>query len=89
MLDYTTFAIVLATIADVAAFYRLRRRRPDLPRPYRAWGYPVVPALYVIANVAIAAVMLVGRPLECAIGLAITAAGLPVYWLFARRATGA
>ena len=86
VLDYTTFAIVLATIADVAAFYRLRRRRPELPRPYRAWGYPLIPAVYVLANVAIAAVMLVGRPLECAVGLGITAFGLPVYWLFARRA---
>lgn len=84
VLDYTTFAIVLATVADVAAFYRLRRRRPDLPRPYRARGYPLVPALYVLANVAIAVVMLAGRPLECAIGLTITAAGLPVYWLLAR-----
>ncbi len=83
-LDYTVFAILLATMADVAALYTLRRRRPQQPRPYRAWGYPWVPALYLVANAAIAFTMLVGRPRECAIGLAVAASGLPFYWLFAR-----
>jgi len=86
VLDYTTFAIVLATIADTAALYALRRKQPDRPRPYRAWGYPVVPALYIAANLAIAGNMLVQRPRECGIGLATLALGLPFYWLFARRA---
>ncbi len=80
VLDYTTFAIVLATMADTAVLYRLRRRRPDLPRPYRAWGYPVVPALYLAANAGIAVAMLWGRPFECAIGLAVLLAGVPFYW---------
>jgi len=83
-LDYTTFAIVLATMADVAALYALRRRQPDRPRPYRAWGYPWVPALYVVANLLIAGIMLRERPLECGIGLAILAAGLPFYAVFGR-----
>ena len=47
VLDYTTFAIVLATMADTTALYTLRRKAPDRPRPYRAWGYPWVPALYL------------------------------------------
>lgn len=80
VLDYTTFAIVLATMADTAVLYRLRWTRPDWPRPYRAWGYPVVPALYLFANAAIAVAMVVGRPLECAIGIAVLLAGLPFYW---------
>jgi amino acid transporter len=58
VLDYTTFAIVLATIADTTALYALRRRQPGRRRPYRAWGYPVVPALYVVANAGIALAML-------------------------------
>jgi APA family basic amino acid/polyamine antiporter len=86
-LDYTTFAILLATMADVAALFRLRRTRPDQHRPYRAWGYPVVPALYFAANAGVAAALLAGRPAECAIGLAIAAAGLPFYALFAARAS--
>jgi APA family basic amino acid/polyamine antiporter len=87
VLDYTTFAIVLATMADTAVLYRLRRRRPDLRRPYRAWGYPVVPALYLVANAGVAAAMLWGRPFECAIGIAVLLAGWPFYvWL--RPASG-
>jgi len=85
VLDYTTFAILLATIADTAALYALRRKQPDRRRPYRAWGYPLVPALYIAANLAIAANMLVQRPLECGIGLGTLAIGLPFYWLFTRR----
>jgi APA family basic amino acid/polyamine antiporter len=83
-LDYTIFAILLATMADVSALYRLRRKRPERHRPYRARGYPWVPALYFLANGAIAAALLWGRPLECAIGLGIAATGLPFYWWFAR-----
>ncbi len=86
VLDYTTFAIVLATMADTAALYALRWRQPDLPRPYRAWGYPALPALYLLANAAIAGSMLWGRPIECAVALAVAATGLPFYAFFARRA---
>lgn len=84
-LDFTTFAILLATTADIAALYRLRWRDPDRPRPYRAWGYPVVPALYGVANVAIAAALLWSRPFECLVGLGMLLAGLPFYWVFSRR----
>jgi len=86
VLDYTTFAIVLATMADTTALYALRRRAPKRRRPYRAWGYPLVPALYLLANAGIATAMLAGRPKECAIALAVTATGLPFYALFGRRA---
>ncbi len=85
VLDYTTFAIVLATTADTAALYVLRWRQPDLERPYRAWGYPWVPALYLLANAGIALGMLAGRPLECLIALAVTATALPFWWLLDRR----
>jgi APA family basic amino acid/polyamine antiporter len=85
VLDYTTFAIVLATMADTAVLYRLRGLRPDLPRPYRAWGYPLVPALYLVANAGVAVAMLIGRPLECAIGLGVLLAGWPFYLWLGRR----
>jgi APA family basic amino acid/polyamine antiporter len=82
VLDYTTFAIVLATMADTSALYALRRRQPSRTRPYRAFGYPVVPALYFLANAAIAAAMLWGRPTECAVSLAVALSGVPFYvWL--------
>jgi APA family basic amino acid/polyamine antiporter len=85
-LSYTTFAILLATMADVAALFRLRRSRPRQPRPYRAWGYPLVPALYLAANAAVAGALLSGHPRECAIGLAMALAGLPFYLAFSLRA---
>ena len=85
VLDYTTFAILLAAMADVAALYVLRRKQPHRTRPYRAWGYPVVPALYFVANGAIAAAMLWNRPLECAAALAVAATALPAYAYFTKR----
>ena len=84
VLDYTTFAIVLATMADTTALYTLRYRKATRPRPYRAWGYPAVPALYLIANACIATAMVWGRPKECAIALAVAATALPFYVLFNR-----
>ncbi len=89
VLDFTTFAIVLATIADTLALYTLRRRRPELLRPYRSWGYPWVPGLYVVANVLVASAMLRGNPTESLVCLAVIASGVPFYLAFARRARGA
>jgi APA family basic amino acid/polyamine antiporter len=83
-LDFTTFAILLATMADMLALYRLRRTQPERERPYRAWGYPVVPGLYLIATAAIALAMLWGRPFECAASVGMLLLGLPFYWYFAR-----
>ena len=85
-LSYTTFAILLATMADVAALYRLRRVQPDRHRPYRAWGYPWVPAVYIVANAAIALALLLGQTVESLIGLAIAASAYPFYRYFTRRA---
>jgi APA family basic amino acid/polyamine antiporter len=84
-LDYTVFAIVLATMADTLALYRLRWREPHRPRPYRAWGYPWVPALYLVANAWIAVEMLRQRPRECAAGLLVVATAWPFYLRFRRR----
>lgn len=85
VLRYTTFAIVMATIGDTIALYVLRARQPERERPYRARGYPVVPLVYVVANVAIAVSMFVGKPSECVASLGVMLAGVPIYLLFARR----
>jgi basic amino acid/polyamine antiporter, APA family len=85
VLEYTTFAIVLATIADTSALYVLRFRDPQRARPYRAAGYPWVPALYILANAAIAVSMVRARPAECLKSLGVLLAGIPVYMLFAAR----
>jgi APA family basic amino acid/polyamine antiporter len=85
VLNYTTFAIVLATIADTTALYVLRLRQPSARRPYRAAGYPIVPLLYILANVAIALSLVIGKPVECLTSVAVLFAGAPIYVLFARR----
>lgn len=83
VLEYTTFAIVLATIADTTALYVLRKKQPSAPRPYRAAGYPWVPALYLAANAAIAASMIVANPTECVASVGVLLSGVPFYLLFA------
>lgn len=79
-LDFTVFAILLATMADIIALYRLRRIKPDLTRPYRSWGYPVIPAIYFVASFGIALVMVREQPFECLISVAMLACGLPFYF---------
>lgn len=83
-LDFTVFAILIATSADVLALYRLRAVQPERPRPYRAWGHPWVPGLYLAANGGIAVAMLIGSPFECAVSVALLGAGLPFYLIFVR-----
>jgi APA family basic amino acid/polyamine antiporter len=85
VLNYTTFAIVLATIADTTALYILRIREPGRDRPYLAKGYPIVPLLYIVANLAIAISMALGKPVECLTSVAVLLAGAPIYWLFTFR----
>ena len=85
-LDFTTFGIVLATMADTLALFALRRRQPERPRPYRAWGYPWVPLVYLAANAAIAVGLLRGRPREAGIAIAVLLVGVPVFLVFRARA---
>jgi len=68
--------------------YRLRRKRPQAPRPYRAWGCPVVPGLYLVARGVIAVALGAGQPREAAVVLAMAATGLPFYAVFRRRLPG-
>jgi APA family basic amino acid/polyamine antiporter len=69
----------------VLAVIVLRWRRPDLPRPYRTWGYPVTPLLFLAFYAWFLWRVYAARPLEANLGLAAMAAGLPLYWLFVRR----
>ncbi|HEY8257659.1 MAG TPA: amino acid permease [Gemmatimonadales bacterium] len=86
LLDYVIFAALVFYFLTTLALFRLRRIRPDLPRPVRAFGYPVLPAVYMMAVAAIMVILLVQRPLYTGCGLAIVAIGIPVYWLWRRLA---
>jgi APA family basic amino acid/polyamine antiporter len=87
LLDYVVSAALIFYILTIAGLFRLRRIRPDTPRPYRAWGYPVVPALYIIAAIVILAVLFLYRPATTIPGVVIVLIGVPVYFAF--RATSA
>ncbi len=82
---YATFAVILAYAATGIALFIFRRRRPDLPRPYRCWGYPVVPAVFVVGSILLAANTVREQPRETLFCLAILLLGLPVYVWMRRR----
>jgi APA family basic amino acid/polyamine antiporter len=89
LFTYVTFASVLFGSLGGAAIFVLRAKRPDLPRPYRAWGYPVVPAIYVLGSLALVWNTLMERPGASIAGLGLVALGLPFYWRWSRGvATG-
>jgi len=72
----------------VAGVFVLRRRRPELPRPYRVWGYPLVPAVFLLASGLMVINALLTDPRNTGVTLLIILAGAPVYWLRARLAPG-
>jgi len=72
----------------VATVFVLRRKRPDMERPYRTWGYPVVPLLFLVASVGMVLNALITTPRDTGLTFGIILAGLPVYWVW-RRMGGA
>jgi APA family basic amino acid/polyamine antiporter len=85
LVNYTGFAIVLFSGIAVLALFVLRARHPGAERPYSAWGYPLTPALYVVASAAILVNGLYRAPLPTGAGALIILAGVPLYYLFSRR----
>jgi APA family basic amino acid/polyamine antiporter len=85
---YVTFTALVFNVAGGAAIFKLRRDKPDVPRPYRAWGYPVVPAIFVISTAVLVVNTLVERPMESLVGTLIVALGLPLYAYRTRRNSG-
>jgi APA family basic amino acid/polyamine antiporter len=85
-LNFTVFGIILATSADTIALFVLRWRQPDRVRPYRTWGYPWVPGIYLVVNLAIGAALVVGGPKESLATMGLLAVGLLVYFGIARNA---
>jgi basic amino acid/polyamine antiporter, APA family len=84
--DLIVFALLVFNGLAVASVYVLRRTLRDAPRPYRVWGYPVVPALYLAATLYLLVNTLVATPGRALAGIAIVALGWPVYLYYSRRA---
>jgi APA family basic amino acid/polyamine antiporter len=85
LLDYVIFAVLIFYILTIVGLFVLRQRRPDAPRPYKAFGYPVLPALYVVMATWICAVLLRYKPQYTWPGLILVLLGVPVYLLWKRR----
>jgi APA family basic amino acid/polyamine antiporter len=80
LVDYVIFAALLFYVLTVAGLFILRWRQPDLERPYKAWGYPWIPALYVLLCAVIMIDLLIVKPIYTWPGLIIVLAGIPVYF---------
>lgn len=81
LLDYVVFAVLLFYILTVAGVFILRSKEPEAERPYKVWGYPFLPALYILIAIFICVNLLVFKPAYTYPGLAIVLAGVPVYYL--------
>jgi APA family basic amino acid/polyamine antiporter len=84
LLDYVVFAALLFYVLTIAGIIVLRVRRPDAERPYKAFGYPLVPVLYIVAASGIMGVLLLYETQTAGMGMVIVLLGLPVYWVWAR-----
>ena len=85
LLDYVISAALIFYILTIAGVFRLRQTRPDVERPYKAFGYPVIPALYIVGALAILLVLFAYRPATTWPGLVIVLLGLPVYFAWRRK----
>ena len=85
LLDYVIFAVLLFYILTIAGLFRLRQTRPDMERPYRAVGYPVLPALYILVAGLIEILLLFNKPAFTVRGLILVLLGVPVYFLWRKK----
>jgi APA family basic amino acid/polyamine antiporter len=85
LVAYTGFAVVLFSGAAVLALFVLRHREPGTHRPFRALGYPLAPAIFVLASLMMVVNEIWNSPNTSLAGLTVIAVGLPIYWLLARR----
>jgi APA family basic amino acid/polyamine antiporter len=86
LLDYVIFAVLLFYILTIVGLVVLRRTRPDMERPYRAFGYPVLPFVYIVVAGLIEILLLLYKPSYTWPGLIIVLLGLPVYFIWRRNA---
>ncbi len=82
LLDYVIFAVLIFFTLTILAIFILRVKRPDIPRPYKAFGYPVIPSIYILTTVTIMVILLIYKPDYTFPGLGIVLLGIPVFYLW-------
>ena len=81
LLDMISFVVVLFYALTIAGIFILRKKMPDAERPYKAFGYPVLPAIYILMAIAFCALLIFYKPVYAGWGLAIVLAGIPIYYV--------
>ena len=84
LLDYVVFAVLIFYVLTILSVFVLRYRQPDAERPYKAFGYPVIPAIYIILAISIMIILLIFKPKFTWPGLVIVVLGIPVYYIWSR-----
>ncbi len=82
LLDYVIFAVLLFFTLTILAIFILRKKRPDIDRPYKAFGYPFIPAIYILTTLTIMVILLIYKPNYTFPGLGIVLLGIPVFYLW-------
>jgi APA family basic amino acid/polyamine antiporter len=85
VLDFIQFALLFCSFFTVLGVIKLRITHPDLPRPYRAWGYPVTPVVFLLVTLFMMYYLVVDRPLQSFLGVLIMVSGLLIYAVFRKR----
>lgn len=85
LLDFIIFTVLLFYILTIAGIFKLRKTQPDLPRPYKAFGYPVIPLIYILLASTVCVVLLIYKPTYTWPGLIIVLAGIPIYFMLKKR----
>lgn len=85
LLDMISFVVVAFYMLTIAGIFILRKKCPDADRPYKAFGYPVLPVLYILMGLAFCGLLFIYKPRFTWPGLIITLSGIPVYYLANRR----
>ena len=80
LLDMISFVVVLFYAITIIGIFKLRKTRPDAERPYKAFGYPVLPAIYILLAIVFCVFLIIFKPLYAGIGLGIVLLGVPVYY---------
>ncbi|MHC1737656.1 MAG: APC family permease [Ignavibacteriaceae bacterium] len=88
LLDYVIFAVLIFYILTISGIFILRKKQPEAERPYKAFGYPSLPALYILIAALISVILLVYKPMYTWPGLGIVLLGIPVYFLWLKKVKG-
>ena len=85
VLDFIQFGLLFCSFFTVLGVVKLRITQPDLPRPYRAWGYPITPVVFLLVTLFMMYYLVTGRPLQSLLSILIMTSGLLIYAVFRQR----